>query len=116
MEHHHWDFQEKPNPTSDADWEAFQEELSKRYIKVQECPDVLRWGYMTRGSFNIKEAYQIRITHQAVVDDIWKKIWAANLWPKVALFVWLVVRERILTCDNLRKRGVQVPSQCYFCY
>ena len=71
----------------------------------------LRWEYMSRGAFNIKEAYQIKITSQAVVDDIWKKIWAANLWPKVALFVWLVVRGRILTCDNLRKRGVQGPSQ-----
>ena len=58
----HWDFQEKPEPISEEDWEAFQEELNKRFIKVQEGPDVLRWGYTSRGAFNIKEAYQIKIT------------------------------------------------------
>ena len=69
----HWDFQEKPEPTSEEDWEAFQEELNKHFIKVQEGPNVLRWGYMSIGAFNIKEAYQIRITSQGAVDDIWKK-------------------------------------------
>ena len=115
MEHHQWDFQEKPEPTSEVDWEAFQEELSKRFIKIQEGPDVLRWGYTTRGSFNIKEAYNIRITHCAMVDDIWKKIWAVNLLPKVSLFVWLDVLGRILSSENLQKKGVQGPSQCCLC-
>ena len=111
MEQHQWDFQVKPKLTSEADWEAFQEELSKRFIKAKNGPDVLIWGYATRGSFSIKEAYNIRITRRAAEDDIWKKIWAVNLWPKVALFVWLVVWGRILTSDNLCKQGVQGPSQ-----
>ena len=71
---------------------------------------------MTKGSFSVKEAYSIRILRNVVNDDIWKKTWTANLWPKVALFVWLVVRKRILTIDNLRKRGIQGPSQCCLCY
>ena len=101
MEHRQWDFKEKPEPISKADWEGFQEELSKRFINIQEGPDVLRWVYTTRGSFNIKEAYNIRITVRATVDDIWKKIWVVNLWPKVSLFVWLDVWGRILTSENL---------------
>ena len=116
MEHHQWDFQEKTEQVSDQEWEAFHEELNKRFIKVQEGPDILRWGYTTKGSFSIKEAYSIRISRNAVTDDIWKKRWTANLWPKVALFFWLVVRERILTIDNLRKQGIQGPSQCCLCY
>ena len=116
MEYHQWDFQEKPEPTSEVDWEAFQEELSKRFIKAQDGLDVLRWGYTTRGSFNIREAYNIRITHHTVEDDIWKQIWAVNLCPKVSLFVWLVVQGRILTSENLRKWGVQGSSQCCLCY
>ena len=91
MEQHQWDFQEKPELTSEVDWEAFQEELSKRFIKAQDGPNVLRWGYTTIGSFTIKEGYNIRITHCVTKDDIWKKVLAVNLWPKVSLFVWLVV-------------------------
>ena len=101
MEYRQWDFQEKPEPIGEADWEAFQEELSKCFVKIQEGPDVLRWVYTTRGSFNIKEAYNIRITVRATVDDIWKKIWVVNLWPKVSLFAWLDVWGRILTSENL---------------
>ena len=83
------------------EWEAFQEELNKCFVKVQEGPDILRWGYSSKGSFSVKEAYNIRMSRNVEMDDIWGKIWAINLWPKVALFVWLVVIGRILTCDNL---------------
>ena len=110
MDHHQWNFLEKPEHTSEEEWEAFHEELNKRFIKAQEGPDILRWGYSTRGSFSVKEAYSIRISRNAVSDDIWKKNWTVNLWPKVALFVWLVARGRILTCENLRKRGILGPS------
>ena len=101
MDHHLWNFPEKPDFMSEEDWEAFQEELNKRFIKAQEGPNILRWGYSSKGSFRIKEAYSIRIARNVAMDDIWKKIWAINLWPKVALFVCLVVRGRILTCENL---------------
>ena len=116
MDQHQWDFQEKTELTSEVDWEAFQKELSKRFIKAQDGLDVLRWGYTTIVSFNIKEAYNIMITHRAAEDDIWKKIWVVNLWPKVSLFVWLDVWGRILTSENLRKQLVQGPSQCCLCY
>ena len=49
-------------------------------------------------------------------EEIWKKIWTLNLWPKVGLFAWLVIKGCILTCENLQKRGVQGPSQCYMCF
>ena len=116
MDRHQWNFLEKPEHTSEEDWEAFHEELNKLFIKAQEGPDISRWGYSSKGSFSIKEAYSIRISRNAAIDDIWKKIWTVNLWPKVALFVWLVVRGRILTSDNLRKRGIHGPSQCFLCY
>ena len=41
MDHHLWNFPEKPDFTSEEDWEAFQEELNKRFIKAQEGPDIL---------------------------------------------------------------------------
>ena len=87
MYHHLWNFPEKTDLTSEEDCKAFQEELNKHFIKAQEGPDILRWGYSSKGSFSIKEAYSIRISRNVVTDDIWKKTWTVNLWPKVALFV-----------------------------
>ena len=116
MDHHQWKFPEKHEHTSEEDWEVFHEEMNKCFIKAQEGLDILRWGYSPRGSFSVKEAYSIRISRNVVIDDIWKKIWTVNLWSKVALFVWLVVRGRILTSDNLRKREIHGPFQCCLCY
>ena len=53
--------------------------MRKGFIKVHEGPDVLRWGYTNRGSFNTKEAYNIRLTHHVEANGIQKKIWAVNL-------------------------------------
>ena len=84
MEQHEWEFQEKPEHSSKEDWEAFQEELNKRFIKVQEGPDILRWGYSTRGSFSVKEAYSIMILRNAANDDIWKKYGHPTSGPRLA--------------------------------
>ena len=61
MDYHQWNFLEKPDLMSEDDWEAFQEELNKRFIKAQEGPDILRWGYSSKGSFSVKDAYSIRM-------------------------------------------------------
>ena len=41
--------------------------------------------------------------------------WHHNLWPKIASFCWLLLRRRILTWDNLLKRGMTGPSRCVLC-
>jgi hypothetical protein len=38
-----------------------------------------------------------------------------SLWPKVSIFLWLTVQNRILTWDNLKKRGFIGPSICTLC-
>ena len=93
------------------DWGDFQEEMIQHFVKVKKGLDILRWGYTNRGSIIIEEAYNIRLGNHEEDERIWKKKWTMNLWPKVSLFVWLVVRGRILTNENLRHCGVKGPSQ-----
>ena len=42
-----------------TDWDAFQEEILNRFIRLKEGPDILRCGYTDRGMLSIKEAYKI---------------------------------------------------------
>ena len=70
MDYHRWEFPEKPDLMSEEDWDAFKEELNKFFIKAQEGPDILRWGYSSKGSFSVKEAYSIRTSGNVAVDDI----------------------------------------------
>jgi hypothetical protein len=82
--------------------------LDQRKIKVTTQPDKLRWGYRLVGNFTLKEAYHLVAQHATLPEDvIWKKIWKGNLWPKVATFLWQVSHRKILTWDQLYKRGFQ---------
>ena len=87
----------KPEQIEKDDWEDFQEEMHRRSIRPMEGNDVLRWGYLEKGIFNIKEAYNIQIGNAVEDGEVWKKLWTLNLWPKVTTFAWLTVKGRILT-------------------
>ena len=45
----------------------------------------------------------------------WKLIWKVKIPYKVAVLIWLVVKEAALTQENLMKRGIQMCPRCYFC-
>jgi len=46
--------------------------------------------------------------------------WYTDLWQwkiplKIKLFVWLLLEQKLLTWDNLVKRGFLGPSMCALC-
>ena len=88
-----------------------EEELGKRKIVVSEEEDQLRWDRKNGGEFNLKEARNY-ITNQDQEDTTqqWGNIWGNPQWPKIKVFKWLVLHNRILTWENLRKRGFIGPS------
>jgi hypothetical protein len=93
-----------------------EEELGKRKIAVSEDEDQLRWGRENGGEFNLKEAwYYIVDQDQEDPTQQWGKIWSNPQWPKIKMFEWLVLHNRILTWENLRKRGYIGPSRCHLC-
>jgi hypothetical protein len=93
-----------------------QAELAKRKIPKIEGNDILRWGYGTQGTFNTKEAYQLKTqSNHLPASQIWQKIWSLKHWPKITLFLWLISHSSVLTWDNLRKRGFLGPSFCILC-
>eukprot|EP00253_Pinus_taeda_P028396 PITA_28396 len=95
--------------------EILERELQKRQIRYSEGKDILRWGYTPRGSFTMKEAYQIKSQDSVPQDPIWGRIWTPGIWPKVSSFLWLFGHHKILTWDNLRKRNIHGPSICPNC-
>jgi zinc-binding in reverse transcriptase len=42
-------------------------------------------------------------------------IWKLKVPPRMQIFVWLMLKNFILTADNLKKRGWQLSSFCYMC-
>ena len=46
---------------------------------------------------------------------IWKSVWSSHYLPKVNFFSWLLLHNKVLTGDNLLKRGFNGPFWCCFC-
>jgi exonuclease III len=98
------------------DLKPWQECMHSRKIPAREGSDILRWGHTTSGTFSVKEAYHLQgHTSSQGHDSIWSKVWQPFIWPKISFFLWLTVQNRILTWDNLLKRGFTGPSRCALC-
>eukprot|EP00253_Pinus_taeda_P020692 PITA_20692 len=90
--------------------------LDKRQILTSTLDDQLKGGRNKAGLFNLKEAKRIDSgLNLPNIDKTWKEIWDNPHCMKVKLFKWLVQQAKILTWDNLRKRGFVDPSRCHLC-
>lgn len=91
--------------------------LEDRKIEKRESPDRIRWGYRPTSQFNVKEAAEIASGASDLPSEKkWSRLWGQKLWPKITLFLWLLLRGRILTWENLRRRGMTGPSMCVLCH
>eukprot|EP00253_Pinus_taeda_P024741 PITA_24741 len=68
------------------------------------------------GKFTVKEGYKIlQATTQIANWNLHTTAWKSECLPKIKHFNWTLLKGKILTAENLRKRGIQGPSRCCFC-
>ena len=109
-----WRKPEEWDETIDEDQkEILIKELETRKIKKSTGPDILRWGKATKGTFTVKEAYNLATRREEEEEGKdWKQLWRSKWWPKVIIFAWIVGKGRMLTWDKLQKKGYLSPSRC----
>jgi hypothetical protein len=95
---------------------CLQNELFHRKIKFSMLLDRLRWGLPSSRALQSERSLLHTCLAFLPLYDIWAKIWKANLWPKVATFLWLVAHGKILTQDHLLHRGFSGPGLCTLCH
>jgi hypothetical protein len=100
------------------DWEVG--ELASFYKCLYDCKlrgegkDKLWWVPSRKGLFEVKSFYQM-LSLCGSVSFPWKSVWKSKAPPRVAFFVWLAVHSKILTLDNLGRRGLVVVNRCWLC-
>jgi hypothetical protein len=100
------------------DWEVG--ELAAFYkclydYKLQgEGRDKLWWVPSRKGVFEVKSFYRA-LSPRGSVSFPWKSVWKSKAPPRVAFFVWTAVHSKILTLDNLGRRGLVVVNRCWLC-
>jgi hypothetical protein len=76
--------------------------------------DKLWWVPSRKGRFEVKSYYRA-LSPRGSSYFSWKSVWRSEAPPRVAFFVWTAVRSKILTLDNLGRRGMVVVNGCWLC-
>jgi hypothetical protein len=76
--------------------------------------DKLSWGQPDSKAFTVKQYYRF-LSSPANRSFPWKSVWKSKVPPRVAFFSWTATLGKILTIDNLRKRGLILVEWCCLC-
>lgn len=78
--------------------------------------DEFRWD-PSGANYSIKAGYSYlnNMEHPTVVWAHWKILKRSQAIPKIKFFMWTLLHGKLLTAENLRKRGIVGPSRCPNC-
>lgn len=74
--------------------------------------DLTVWGIDSRGCFKVSSVF---ISEDKVNYPMWAKAWIKGIIPKINIYFWTMLQNKILTLDNLQKRGVYLVNRCCLC-
>ncbi len=83
-------------------------------VSLSPGRDEVMWRWDNSGRFSVKSLYNF-LKDGGVVDRRWTQLWTIPTPLKVKIFVWLLIRKKVLTADNLSKRGWSGEGRCALC-
>ena len=72
------------------------------------------WTASKDGTFSVSSFFSA-ITNKSRERSAMSSIWKLKAPPRVVIFGWMALLKRILTMDNLRRKGVTVVNECQIC-
>ena len=81
---------------------------------LNDTPDSRGWGI---NGYLVKKGYNMLLSSTRVFHHSakWKNVWSQDSLPKVNFFTWYLAHGKILTGENLMKRGFHGPFNCPLC-
>lgn len=92
---------------------AFTHHLDS-HIPSNEDGDQVRWRLKSNGEFNIHSYYYVLRGSTSFIFP-WKGIWSVKAPRQDYFFVWTAAWGKILTVDNIRRRGYTLVDWCCIC-
>uniref|UniRef100_A0A7C9ALA2 Reverse transcriptase domain-containing protein n=1 Tax=Opuntia streptacantha TaxID=393608 RepID=A0A7C9ALA2_OPUST len=91
-------------------------------ISVGSTSDKVRWRLNSKGCYTVKSFYLKFLNSNHSIRGITEVtgfpcqiIWRSLAPAKVSFFVWEASHGKILTIDNLQRRGFSLVNRCYMC-
>jgi hypothetical protein len=76
--------------------------------------DAISWRWTDNGEYTTKSAYRIQFLGDSNKLNI-SPLWKARAESKCRFFAWTLMLGKILTADNLQKKGWQNDPICKLC-
>ncbi|KAF5206933.1 hypothetical protein FRX31_003481 [Thalictrum thalictroides] len=91
-----------------------------RDVVFEEGNDLWKWKWSRSGDFSVRSMYkELWRDRQSTDHEVWpfamEVSWDKNLPLKIKFFIWTTLLGRILTNDNLIRRGKGVNPVCSEC-
>ena len=81
---------------------------------VNSGSDTIHWRWTATGLFTVHSLY-IWLDYGGIRDKDYRTLWKTKIPLKIKIFTWLVKEGKILTKDNLAKKGWIGDHKCHFC-
>ena len=72
------------------------------------------WKLRRSGEFDVS-SYYCALQASTRIHFPWKIIWGVKAPRRISFFTWTAARGKILTCDNLMRRGHVLAGWCCMC-
>lgn len=96
-------------------WDSLPHHLKGVAPTSMEEEDTFVWD-PSGGSYTVKIGYTTLQEEQNQQDWApWKFIWKTESLPKIKIFIWTLLKGKILTSENLKRKGFSGPSKCQTC-
>jgi hypothetical protein len=93
-------------------WYALEAIAKSIHLSVET--DSLIWQYDSSGVYSASSLYAI-INFRGITPIFIPAVWKIVVPPRIHVFLWLIMHNKIMTRDNMKKRKLNKPEDCVFC-
>ncbi|KAK8986541.1 hypothetical protein V6N11_010097 [Hibiscus sabdariffa] len=78
--------------------------------------DALSWNLTPTGTFYVSSAYaHLLESAWETIDPKWSWVWSLAVTPRIRMFVWLILKQRLMTNVERCRRGLSSDASCSSC-
>lgn len=112
-----WNFRSSNISDIHDKMKILRDEVQVRQWRLNlDSRDVISWKHNKSGQYTIKDGFEIvNKDDMAGNDGIWRRVWMPGILPKITFFTWSAMHGKILTLDNLQKKGFSLANKCIMC-
>ncbi|XP_078149464.1 uncharacterized protein LOC144544782 [Carex rostrata] len=79
-----------------------------------QIEDDIKWKWNVSGQYTVQAGYRAMKDGPRILNGS-QRIWKLQAPPRMKVFGWLALNNRLLTIDNLNKRGWPLVNRCVLC-